>query len=171
MPTTLAGAIDAFMAAQKRIVGFDAPPRWGPGFNPYERVMKYPLEIGGEQSGPQLMVVCFPREPGVKFRLGILVPATLVCRLDFTDEAHPNSADAVRAGTVPPIVIGPHYHTWPLNRRFCRGAAGPARLHDAEPFAAAGSFDATLRWFCADTNIEPLPPGHLIGLPGLDLLV
>ena len=34
--------------------------------------MKYPLEIEGEQRGAQLMIVGFPNEPPLKFRIGIL---------------------------------------------------------------------------------------------------
>jgi hypothetical protein len=52
----ITAAVDAFMAAQKRILGHDSVPEWGPGFSPHEAVMKYPLEIGGELRGAQLMV-------------------------------------------------------------------------------------------------------------------
>jgi hypothetical protein len=45
-------AVDAFLASPKRIVGYDSPPEWTPGFSVHERVMKYPLEIGGELRGP-----------------------------------------------------------------------------------------------------------------------
>jgi len=172
MPTSLelADAIDAFMAERKTIIGFDVPPRWGTGYTPHERVMKYPLEIEGEQRDAQLMIVCFPREPELRFRIGILFPA-MICRIDCTDETHPNSISGAASGDVPPIVTGPHYHSWPLNRRFFKGSSIASRLHDATPFAAAGSFDGCLRWFCADTGIESLPPGHRIELPGLDLLI
>jgi hypothetical protein len=33
------------------------------------------------------------------------------------------------------------------------------------------TFDAILRWFCANTNIESLPPGHLISVPAPEFLV
>jgi hypothetical protein len=157
-------AVDAFMATPKRVLGHDSSPQWG-----REVVMKYPLEVEGELRGAQLMVVGFPRERKLKFRLGILFPA-MVCRLDYTDEGR----------AVPYSVTGPHYHSWPLNRhhswplnrRFFRGVTTPQRLHDAVPYDGSGrSFDAILRWFCADTKIESLPPDHLISLPPSDLLL
>jgi len=167
----LVAAIDAFMAAHKRIGGADMPPTWAPGFSPNEVQMKYPLEVAGELRGAQLMVVGFPRERALKFRLGILFPA-MICRLDFTDETHGNSATGVVARSVPATVTGPHYHSWPLNRRFFRGVLRPPELHDAVPYTEPGrSFDAVLRWFCDDTNIEQLPPDHRIALPRSDLLI
>jgi len=142
-----------------------------PGFSPHEAVMKYPLEIEGELRGAQLMVVSFPRERNLKFRLGILFPA-MICRLDYTDETHPNSISGILRRAVPYAVTGPHYHSWPLNRRFFHGVTVPQRLHDAVPYNEPGrTFDAILRWFCAGTNIEPLPPGYLISLPAPELLV
>jgi hypothetical protein len=89
----------------------------GPGFAPGEVETKYPLEVDGELRGAQLMIVGFPREPDLKFRLGILFPA-MICRLDYTDETHMNSVNGFLLDTVPSQVVGPHYHSWPLNRRF-----------------------------------------------------
>jgi hypothetical protein len=167
----ITAAVDAFMAAQKRILGHDSVPEWGPGFSPHEAVMKYPLEIGGELRGAQLMVVRFPLERNLKFRLGILFPA-MICRLDYTDETHTNSIDGVLLRAVPYAVTGPHYHSWPLNRRFFRGVTVAQKLHDAVAYnESARTFDAILRWFCADTNIQSLPPGHLISLPASELLI
>ena len=98
--------------------------------------------------------VGFPYQRDLKFRLGILFPA-MVCRLDYTDETHANSADGVAKGLVPAMVQGPHYHSWSLNRRFFKWVTKPPKLHDAAPYTEAGkTFDAVLRWFCADTNIN-----------------
>lgn len=167
----LTAAVDGFMAAPKRLVGYDAIPQWGPAFSPFETAAKYPLEVAGELRGASLMVVGFPRERDLKFRLGILFPA-MVCRLDYTDETHGNSASGVLDGAVPATVIGPHYHSWPLNRRFFRGMVRPPELHDAVPYREPGrTFDAILRWFCTDTNIEPLPPNHRIELARSELLL
>lgn len=116
----IVGAVNVFMATPKRIVGFDTPPQWGDGYVPNEMELKYPLEIEGELRGAQLMIVGFPRERDLKFRIGILFPA-MVCRLDYTDEVHGNSASGVMAGNVPAEVVGPHYHSWPINRRFFHG--------------------------------------------------
>lgn len=167
----IAAAVDAFMATEKRIVGAETSPTWAPGFVPRERKMLYPLEVEGEQRGAHFYIVCFPRERDLMFRLGILFPG-MICRLDYTDETHANSLQGILSGAVPIEVSGPHYHSWPLNRRFFRGATVAPRLHDAAPFPGGGrSFDAVLRWFCADTKIEPIAPDHRIALPGSDRLL
>jgi hypothetical protein len=158
-------AVDAFMATPKRIVGIDQVPQWGPGRSPQELETKYPLEIEGEQRGAQLMIVGFPREPSLKFRLGILFPA-MICRLDYTDETHPNSIGGYLNHDLPPIVTGPHYHSWPINREFFHGVAKPPKLWNAVPYTGqARTFDAVLRWFCSDVRIESLPPDHRLCLP------
>lgn len=161
----LIAAIDGFMAAPKVILGHRNPPPWAPGWHREECVMRFPLEVGGELGGAQLELVGFPFQRDLKFRLGILFPG-MVCRLDYTDETHGNTATAVAAGLVPATVTGPHYHSWALNRRFFKGVTKAPRLLDATPYPGAGrSFDAILRWFCTDTNIESLPPDHRIELP------
>lgn len=162
-------AIDAYMASPKRIVGHDMKASWSPGFSRHEAQTKYPLEVLGELRG-QLMVVGFPYQRELKFRLAILFPGP-TCRLDYTDETHPNSLGGTDRG-LPPFVKGPHYHSWPLNRRFFKGATKPPELHDAAPYTESGrTFDAVLRWFCADTNIESLPPTHRIELPPTEQLL
>jgi hypothetical protein len=84
----------------------------------------------------------------------------MICRLDYTDETHSNSISGFLLRAVPYVVTRPHYHSSPLNRRFFRGITAPQTLHDAVPYNEPGrTFDAILRWFCADTNIESLPPG------------
>jgi len=89
-------AITAYMAARKRIQGHDSAPTWASGFSPHEVVMKYPLEVGGELTG-QLWVIGFPRSTDLKFRLQIVLDGP-ICRLDYTDETHPNSIDAIPTG-------------------------------------------------------------------------
>lgn len=164
-------SIDAFMNAQKSIVGFNSAPTWMAGFGPTEETMKYPLAVNGQLTGAQLMIVRFPNERGVKFRLGILAPA-MVSRLDFTNETHGNSLVSVKAKVLPAFVTGPHYHSWKLNRQFFKSAGAPPKLHDAEELKiAALSFDAVLRWYCSDVNILPLPPSHAIDLSGIGKLI
>jgi hypothetical protein len=167
----IVSAINDFMATPKAVLGVEGQPVWAPGWTEHERVMHYPIEVGGEFRGAQLMVVAFPRAPDLKFRLGILFPA-MIARLDFTDETHPNSMGAVMDG-LPSFVTGPHYHSWRVNSRFFHGVTKPPKLHNAEPFIEpVHSFDAALRWFCADTNINGLPANHRIELPPrMDLLL
>jgi len=166
----IASAIDVFMDAEKTIIGADQPYVWGEGYNPHERVVKFPLEVAGEQKGARLEVVSFPNEIALKFRLSICFNAA-ICRLDYTDENHTNTLSAPNDG-VPSAVSGPHYHSWRSNRRFFKGSAMAVKLHNAEPFVnQARTFDAILRWFCADTKIRGLPPNHLIELPRRDRLL
>ena len=90
----------------------------------------------------------------------------MICHLDYTDETHPNSISGFLLRAVPYVVTGPYRHSSPLNCRFFRGITAPQTLHNAVPYNEPGrTFDAILRWFCADTNIESLPPGHPISLP------
>jgi hypothetical protein len=163
-PADVAIAVDGFLATPKSIVGANTPLPWAQGYSPNERVVRYPLEMNGELTGAQLMIVGFPEARILKFRLGILFPGN-VCRLDFTDETHANTS-RLPEDNIPAIVSGPHYHSWRINRRFCRGRSLPLRLYNAESFVSeARTFDAILRWFCADNQVQGLPPGHLIELP------
>ena len=168
-PADIASVVERFLKKEKRAVGVEQPIAWAPGFNEHEAVIRVPLEIDGELTGSQLMVVAFPSARTLKFRLGLLFPGA-VCRLDFTDETHVNTFAAASDG-VPGIVTGPHYHSWPLNRRFCRGIKFPTKLHNACPFeTGARSFDSVLRWFCSDVGIAGLPTTHRIELPTTDRL-
>ena len=161
---TKLGLLDTFMAAPKRIVGADTVPAYLPGYSRNERVAKYPLEIAGEQPGAYFSVTANPSKPPLFFRLQIMFPACL-CRLDFTDEFHINSLRVPLDG-VCYSVRGPHYHSWPINRRFYKSLDKPVELSNAEPLPDCGrSFDAVLRWFCQDNKIESLPASHLIELP------
>src|SRR5437762_3365465 len=128
----LLARIDALIAAPKRVAGADSPPTWARAFSHHEREMNYPLEVGGELLGAQLMILCFPQERSLKFRLGLLYGG-MVCRLDYTDETHPNTLGGQAEFGLPPVVIGPHYHAWPLNRRFFHWVTKAPKLHDACP--------------------------------------
>jgi hypothetical protein len=161
--------VDRIMAAPKRIAGADVPPKWGDVWYGREPQAKLPLEVDGEIGIAQLLVVGLPNAPGLQFRLGILMSGC-VCRLDYTDETHANSF-AIAEDGLPPIVRGPHYHSWQRNRRFFRGLTTAPQLHNAEPFIIGPSFDSTLRWFCAETNIQSLPSTHRIQLPLRDRLL
>ena len=112
-------AVDLFLHTEKVIVGAGQPVNWTPGFLEGERQVHFPLEVNGEQIGARLTVVGFPEADFLKFRLGILFPGA-VCRLDFTDEVHANTA-AVEEDGIPPIVSGPHYHTWLLKSAVLQG--------------------------------------------------
>lgn len=163
-------ALDAFFGAKKTILGADQPYAWVAGWSQWERKAKFPIEVGGEApDGARFEVIGFPQERELKFRLSLCWNSA-ICRLDYTDEAHPNTFCRDDDG-VPPSVSGPHYHSWRANRRFFKGVSTAPQLHNAEPFATRGSFDSILRWFCAEVNIEPLKGSHLICLPPREKLL
>jgi hypothetical protein len=166
----LAAAIGAFVAAPKRIHGASQPYQWLQGYSQHERHVAFPIEVNGElPQGARLLVVGFPQSRQLKFRLSLCFSAA-ICRLDYTDETHPNTLRMERDG-IPAVVTGPHYHSWPLNKRFFRGAARPPDLHNASTFSMQSGFDSILRWFCHETNIEQLDGGHFIQLPPRDRLL
>jgi hypothetical protein len=128
-----------------------------------------PLQIDGELLGVRLEVIGIPSAHGLQFRLCV-VDSVCLCRLDYTDEVHANSRSVPNDG-IPPIVNGPHYHSWLANRRFFRGAHVASRLYNAEPYSGPTTgFDSILRWFCAQVQIESLTHDHRIQLPIRDQL-
>lgn len=166
----MVAALDAFVEKRKRIHGAYEGYVWGPGYSQHERAVSFPIEVDGELSKPaRLLIVGFPQSKEMKFRLSLCFGAA-IARLDYTDETHPNTHRMLTDG-IPPLVQGPHYHSWPLNRRFFRGAKTPPDLHNAATFTMQSSFDSILRWFCTDTNIDQLGGSHLIELPPRDRLI
>jgi hypothetical protein len=156
-------AVDAFMATRKTIVGADTALAWAPARDEGCLCIKLPLEINGEQHGQTLMVQSCPNSPFVPNFNIMAIWSTAVSRLDFDGTSHGNKVPWIR--DVPAVIHGPHYHPWALNKRFVTNA----REHQKLPIAVAlppniQQFDAALRWFCADNNID-LPRGHRIELP------
>ncbi len=163
-------ALDAFVLEPKRIIGATAPYSWGPGYSSVERMVEFPLEYRGEgDKAARLVLVGFPTARELKFRISLCYNAA-ICRFDYTDETHPNVLKLIN-DNLPPLVKGPHFHSWEINRRFFRGAATVPRLELAEPFSEPGGFDSLLRWFCSRTNIEQPVSGHYIRLPTRDTLL
>jgi len=163
-------ALDAFVAEPKRIIGAVAAYTWGPGYSAQERMVEFPLEYRGEgDKAARLALVGFPAATELKFRISLCYNAA-ICRLDYTDETHPNNRRQA-SDNLPPSVRGPHFHSWELNRRFFKGASTVPRLELAEGFTVTGGFDSLLRWFCSRANIEQPPNGHYISLPTRDTLL
>jgi hypothetical protein len=166
----LQAAADNFCRSRKIIRGADTGYTWRNGYNPNERQVDFPIEIDGEMpDGARLLLVGFPQAGAMKFRISLCYNAAL-CRLDYTDETHPNTLRK-QEDNIPPIVTGPHYHSWRINKRFFKGASKAPELHSAEPFTMNASFDSIFRWFCHDTNIDQPSAGHLIELPPRDRLI
>jgi hypothetical protein len=163
-------ALDAFVAEPKRIIGATAAYTWGAGYSAHERKVEFPLEFRGEgDPAARLVIVGFPESRDLKCRISLCFNAA-ICRLDYTDETHTNYR-RIASDNAPPSVTGPHFHPWPINRRFFKGASNIPKLEVAVPFTQRLQFDSLLRWFCAETNIEQPPGGHYIRLPTRDTLL
>jgi hypothetical protein len=166
--------LDAFMAAQKRIVNPHVQTVWVPHHIAGEKIMSWLLEIGGEIHPHARIAVTaslIPRD-AMFFRLQVLCPMAL-CRLDHTDEFHPNPLTCDVPG-LPNSVEGLHLHPWVPNRRYFEVPphSGAVELRIAVPFEEpVQSFGNALRWFCNQARIEPLPPNHVVELPDPDQLL
>ena len=142
MPTVkeLIDAVDGFLQAAKSIHGAYEPYSWGPGYSQFERKTSFPIEVGGElPRAARLDIVGFPLDPDQRFRLSLCFNCA-ICRLDYTKETHFNTM-RIESDGIPYVVKGPHFHSWRLNRRFFKGASTAPKLHNAEPFSMAASFD------------------------------
>lgn len=98
------------------------------------------------------MIKAYPNHHQLKFCLGIICLEKVVCRLDFElDATHTNG---FFRGELPFMVHGPHWHAWELNRHHVESIKRYDKLPCADSFSAARKFDATLRWYCHQRNIE-----------------
>ena len=84
------------------------------GYSVYERATESRCRLAVSRR-EQSYCGWLPKAKELKFRLSICFSAA-ICRLDYTDEYHPNSLHAPPG--LPPFVDGPHYHSWPLNMQF-----------------------------------------------------
>jgi hypothetical protein len=152
-------AVDAFMLAQKTLAGVDTPLTWQRARDDDARRDKIPIQVNGEQHDQFLMIDSFPEHDSLKFCVGIMFSDYVVCRLDFDlDDVHGNN----HAPELPLLVIGPHWHSWELNRNTIT-LGHLFHLSNALEFHDARQFDATLRWYCAQRNI--VLGAHAIELP------
>jgi hypothetical protein len=166
----LIDAVEAFLTARKSISGAYEPCIWGPGYSQYERKTTFPIEVNGElPEAARLEIIGFPQAAKLTFRLSLCFNCA-ICRLDYTDETHANTMRIASDG-IPHSVTGPHFHSWRVNRRFFKGTSTAPKLHNAERFVMNASFDSILRWFCQETKIDQLGPGHMIELPPRDRLL
>ena len=161
-------AVDAFMAANKVLVLGNSAPQWQQARDNAAKRLKMPLEVNDEQHGQFLLIDSFPNHQSLRFHLAIIfdnpaAPADhgqVVCRLDFHHEAiHSNGFGQ----SVPELVRGPHWHSWELNRHTIKRIDRHFDLHLAEEFTQARQFDAALRWYCKERNIQL--GAHQIELP------
>ena len=162
-------ALDAFVAAPKRLIGIHGPINWVDGHNRFERRTHFPIEMDGELLEQARLEVTGIQRPGIQFRLSLCYNAA-VARLDHTDETHPNTLREYGDG-LPAEVSGPHFHSWAINRRLFRGVSKAPQLGLAEPFESRGSFESNLRWFCQELNLDQPDGLHLIELPRRETLL
>jgi hypothetical protein len=158
--------VDAFMNAEKRLVGIDTPQTFQEGRNNREGVftLQLPIEINGEQSAKNnLMIKSYPNNATLKFCI-CLGHKWTVYRLDYDmDDVHPNPVCNMR-DTFPPQINGPHYHPWQYNRERIVDVQGSIKLPIAFQLDIhIQRWDNAFRWFCDQTKIEC--NNHAIQLP------
>lgn len=169
MVADFVAAVDSFVPLQKTLVGAEMEPDWKRGRELNERKLLLPIEVDGEQRGQSLMVLAYPNNPTLMFKVGIQFLGHVVCRLDFEFEAvHANNFQSVGDG-LPRLVVGPHWHKWVINKGYILSSGLPFKLRNAVPFDNHPRFDAALRAFCAEWNIEL--GHHAIELPHRDALL
>lgn len=155
-------AVSAFLAAPKALIGADSPQQWQPSRTRPEQCIKVPVEIDGVQYGHQLVVVA----PSGRSEFSIsLVFNVGISRLDFEHGGGHRNTLFASADGLPMVVSGMHFHRWSYNTRFVEGDGRLEELKHAEDLPGTiHTFDAALRFFCHETNIQ-LPHGHHIELP------
>lgn len=148
-PSPFVQAADAFVAADKTPL-FGNAPGWQPARDDYAVRLKIPLERDGEHhSGEYLTMDAYPDRHPNEFKIGLMFGDRIIDRLDYTPKSvHPNPLVA----PVPYVVMGPHWHSWELNRVYIKGG-GFQKLVVADHFHGAKQFDAALRWYCKARNI------------------
>jgi len=159
MPTVAEylATVDAYLAARKQAIGIDAAQLWreGRAVGEDELVIKFPIEVAGEQALTNSLVLsAFPDADDLKFSIS-LVCHWAVYRLDYElGRAHANN-NRPHGLDIPAMVIGPHYHPWLQNRSTIHDVSTPIKLSVALPLDVhIRQFDQAFRWFCQQTNIE-----------------
>lgn len=154
--------VDDFVNTQKSVDAF--PLIWNLDHRSGEQIIAVPLRLDGENVG-RLELNSYPREPQPAFRI-LLIWQVCVCRLDCRalEGPHYNDADRPEGLGYGPI-FDHHFHSWQDNRRFARYNSLPLRLRNARELPRPLTvFDAALRWFCNECNIDisglelPSPP-------------
>lgn len=146
--------IDAFLAAEKYLVGLGVRQDWRPGRDDGCWRVKYPIEVDGEQRGESLIVDAYPDRTPVEFYI-LIEFGQVICRVDFEPNGgHTNDI----WGPVPdlaPLVSGPHYHAWELNKHYFKSTTRAIELHNAIALPDnLRRFAAVFRWFAAQNNIR-----------------
>ena len=158
---SVADLIDDLLAAQKT---FGGEPDWQQSPYEGEERLVIPLRIDGVSSGADLIITGYPYIGHTRFRVMICAPKC-VWRIDHAEDEHHINSFNRPADLAEYDLLGPHYHSWPDNRRFCTLNTLPERLENARIMPPdVRTFDTSLRWFCGQTNIDQ-PEQGLIALP------
>lgn len=155
--------VGEFLVTNKSLAGIGVPQQWQPSRRPTELCVKIPIEAHDAQSGQSLVIEFTPASQGLEFSISI-VCGVGICRLDF-DETGGHTNTIGHLDGLPPVVNGSHFHRWEHNSRFVESYNKLPELKTAEEIPATiHTFDAALRWFCDETQIQ-LPHNHHIELP------
>ena len=151
-------AVDAFIAAPKSLAGADDPQWVRSERDIYKFCLKLPIEVDDELSGQKLLIQADPTKDDLVFSVGILFLERCICRIDFDKgDAHFNHWHPA----LPHVAEGSHWHSWELNKNDFKKLGHYKKLRYASEFRAAKQFDATLRWYCQERNID-------LGAQGID---
>lgn len=144
--------VDAFMMANKALVGANDSPLWERGRDEGSQRLKLPISVDDEQRGESMIIDTFPDSDQLLFHIVIEVRGHAVSRLDFEPMGiHSNPLDV---GNGKLLVHGPHVHEWQANKRRFTGGSKPVKIPYATPLPSQlRQFDATLRWYCTMHNI------------------
>lgn len=162
----IAEIVDDLLRAEKVLAGV---PDWHPQGHRGEHRLVMPVQIDGQGTACDLEVNAYPNIRDLRFRIMLRMPQCF-WRVDYVDdEPHVNPFDTW--SECHPSFTEPHYHSWADNRRFATHAKLPDPLQVARLLPVEfRSFDATFRWFCAETNIAQ-PPSGMVYLPQRNRLV
>lgn len=163
-PRDIRVTVDQLLIHKKELAGVG---RWEPQDNDCRMVI--PILLEGEVSDATLTIICFPREPELRFRM-VLCYIRAIWRLDYTaDETHVNPIN--RPDDLDESIITcPHYHSWSDNRRFSRSNSLPIKLLNARILPAnVRTFPNAFRWFCGQTGI--VAPDTVPDFPKSDVLL
>lgn len=160
-------AVDRFLSCDKTLVG---DGDWVCDPSDDECWLKFTIAVAGVPTQSTFEVVDYPVAQPRGFGMTLNVPPC-VWRLDFDPPWKIHTNDVPEFHECQPLIRGPHYHPWHLNRRFHKGKNIPSELPLALPLdEGIKSFKSALDWFCAQVKIT-FEKGQLPELPPAGRLI
>jgi len=156
---TIREDVEAFLAGAPRHV-LPVPGTWGDGNRDGESRMRLPISVDGEIGQFEIELIVAPNSESPGLRI-VLMCGRAFWRLCLNPEPHTNSLN--RPIDLPPMVDGPHQHTWPDNRMFGAPGALPQKLRNARILPVEiDTNEKAFGWFLPQVNILPptweMPP-------------